>query len=85
MTGDRLIVNADDFGMSRGITDAIVLAHRYGFLTSTSLMANMPAAEYAISRVATLPTPRRRRALEHLRRTADSPSARNADARRRKW
>lgn len=55
MTGAHLIVNADDCGMSRGITDAIVLAHRYGFLTSTSLMANMPAAQYAISRVATMP------------------------------
>jgi chitin disaccharide deacetylase len=56
MTPTRLIVNADDCGMSRGITDAIVLAHRYGFLTSTSLMANMPAADYAISRVVTMPT-----------------------------
>ncbi len=55
MTGARLIVNADDCGMSRGITDAIVLAHRYGFLTSTSLMANMPASEYAVSRLATVP------------------------------
>jgi chitin disaccharide deacetylase len=55
MIGARLIVNADDCGMSRGITDAIVLAHRYGFLTSTSLMANMPAADYAISRVVTMP------------------------------
>jgi predicted glycoside hydrolase/deacetylase ChbG (UPF0249 family) len=56
MTPTRLVVNADDCGMSRGITDAIVLAHRYGFLTSTSLMANMPAAKYAISRVAAMPT-----------------------------
>jgi predicted glycoside hydrolase/deacetylase ChbG (UPF0249 family) len=55
VTETRLIVNADDCGMSRGITDAIILAHRYGFLTSTSLMANMPAAEYAISRVASAP------------------------------
>lgn len=51
----RLIVNADDFGMSRGITDGIVVAHRYGFLTSTSLMANMPAAEYATARARSLP------------------------------
>jgi predicted glycoside hydrolase/deacetylase ChbG (UPF0249 family) len=50
-----LIVNADDFGMSRGITDGIILAHRYGFLTSTSLMPNMPAAEYAIGRLANAP------------------------------
>jgi chitin disaccharide deacetylase len=55
MRGTRLIVNADDCGMSRGITDAILLAHRYGILTSTSLMANMPAAEYAIARVAKMP------------------------------
>jgi predicted glycoside hydrolase/deacetylase ChbG (UPF0249 family) len=53
MTGSHLIVNADDFGMSRGITDGIILAHRYGFVTSTSLMVNMPAAEYAISRLGT--------------------------------
>lgn len=46
----RLIVNADDFGMSRGVTDAIIVSHRYGFLTSASLMVNMPSSEYAASR-----------------------------------
>ncbi len=55
MTSTRLILNADDFGMSRGITDGIILAHRYGFLTSTSLMPNMPAAEYALDRAAQFP------------------------------
>ena len=55
MTAAFLIVNADDFGMSRGITDGIILAHRYGFVTSASLMANMPAAEYAVSRLAAAP------------------------------
>ncbi len=55
MSGTRLIVNADDFGMSRGITDGIISAHRYGFLTSASLMANMPAAEYAIARACEFP------------------------------
>lgn len=55
MTGTRLIVNADDFGLSHGITDGIILAHRYGFLTSTSLMSNMPAAEYALDRAAKFP------------------------------
>jgi len=55
MTRVRLIVNADDFGMSRGITDGIVVAHRYGIVTSASLMANMPAAEYAIARAHALP------------------------------
>lgn len=56
MSEVRLIVNADDFGMSRGITDAIIIAHRYGILTSTSLMANMPAAEYALSRAIAFPS-----------------------------
>lgn len=56
MSATRLIVNADDLGMSRGITDGIMSAHRYGFLTSASLMANMPAAEYAVERVAEFPS-----------------------------
>lgn len=55
MSATRLIVNADDLGMSRGITDGIISAHRYGFLTSASLMANMDAAEYAMKRVAEFP------------------------------
>ncbi|HEY0704883.1 MAG TPA: ChbG/HpnK family deacetylase [Candidatus Acidoferrales bacterium] len=55
MKGKKLIVNADDLGMSRGITDAILIAHRFGFVTSASLMANMPASEYAVERLATAP------------------------------
>jgi predicted glycoside hydrolase/deacetylase ChbG (UPF0249 family) len=46
----RLIINADDFGLSRGITDGILLTHEKGILTSASLMVNQPATEYAISR-----------------------------------
>jgi chitin disaccharide deacetylase len=42
-----LIVNADDFGASRGINRGILEAHRRGVLTSTSLMVNMPASEEA--------------------------------------
>jgi chitin disaccharide deacetylase len=55
MKNKRLIVNADDLGMSRGITDAILIAHRYGFVTSASLMVNMPASEYAVARLASAP------------------------------
>jgi predicted glycoside hydrolase/deacetylase ChbG (UPF0249 family) len=51
----RLIINADDYGLSRGITDGILLTHQKGILTSTSLMVNQPATEYAISRVAEVP------------------------------
>jgi chitin disaccharide deacetylase len=55
MPETRLIVNADDFGMSRGITDGIVLAHRYGFVTSASLLVNMSASKYALARAADFP------------------------------
>ena len=42
-----LIVNADDFGASRGITRGILDAHRHGILTSTSFMVDMPGSEEA--------------------------------------
>jgi len=51
----RLIVNADDFGWSHGITDGIVEAHRNGIVTSTSLMVNRPASEYALDQTRTAP------------------------------
>lgn len=36
----RLIINADDFGMTGGINRAIAEAHRHGTVTSTTMMAN---------------------------------------------
>jgi predicted glycoside hydrolase/deacetylase ChbG (UPF0249 family) len=42
-----LIVNADDFGLSRGLDDGVVRAHREGILTSASLMVHQPAAAHA--------------------------------------
>ena len=44
----RLIINADDFGLTAGINRAIVEAHTQGVVTSTSLMANVPAFENAV-------------------------------------
>jgi predicted glycoside hydrolase/deacetylase ChbG (UPF0249 family) len=43
----HLIVNADDFGHSPGVTDGIIEAHAHGIVTSTSLMVHEPAAEQA--------------------------------------
>jgi len=43
----RLIVNADDFGRSESINQAVIRAHRDGILTTASLMVNEPAAEQA--------------------------------------
>lgn len=36
----RLIINADDFGLTRDVNAGIIHAHRMGVLTSTTLMAN---------------------------------------------
>jgi len=36
----RLIVNADDFGLSASVNTAVVRAHREGILTTASLMVN---------------------------------------------
>jgi hypothetical protein len=35
----RLIVNADDFGLTRGVSMGILAAHRHGIVTSTTLLA----------------------------------------------
>lgn len=45
----RLIVNADDFGGSSSINQAVIQAHRDGILTTASLMANEPAFEEAVA------------------------------------
>src|SRR5579863_7393824 len=42
-----LIVNADDFGQSRGVNDAVIQAHEHGIVTSASLMVRWPAAREA--------------------------------------
>lgn len=51
MKRKQLIVNADDLGLSRGITDGIMLAHHEGLVTSASFLANQPASEYAIEQL----------------------------------
>ena len=45
----RLIVNADDFGLTPGVNRAIIELHRAGVLTSTTLMAKAAATDEAIS------------------------------------
>lgn len=44
----RLIVNADDFGLSHFANVAIIRAHREGILTSASLMVNEPGFAEAV-------------------------------------
>jgi predicted glycoside hydrolase/deacetylase ChbG (UPF0249 family) len=38
----RLIVNADDFGLTGGVSRGILTAHRSGIVTSTTLIVNRP-------------------------------------------
>jgi chitin disaccharide deacetylase len=45
----RLIVNADDFGLTAGVNRAVVELHRAGVLTSATLMARAAATEEAIA------------------------------------
>jgi hopanoid biosynthesis associated protein HpnK len=45
----RLILNADDFGLTRGINRAIAELHAAGCLTSATLMANGPAFDDAVA------------------------------------
>jgi len=43
----KLIVNADDFGLTDGVNRAVIEGHLNGVITSTSLLANGPAFDSA--------------------------------------
>lgn len=51
----QVILNADDFGRSANINAAVMLAHRQGVLTSTSLMVTGDAVEEAVALVRQTP------------------------------
>ena len=53
--GPRLIVNADDFGMTEAVNQGIVEAHDRGIVTSASLMATGDAFEHAVALATTRP------------------------------
>jgi len=66
----RLVVNADDFGISERINAGILQAHREGIVTATSLMAVGRAFEHAVHLSRTVP------ALDvgvHLALVAEAP------------
>ena len=52
----RLIVNADDFGRSSSINQAVIRAHREGILTTASLMVNGEAFAEAVELAQSHPT-----------------------------
>lgn len=51
----NLIINADDFGYSKGVNLGIVEAYLEGVLTSTTLMVNMPGVLHAVECVKQCP------------------------------
>lgn len=46
----KLIINADDFGLSESINNGIIEAYKEGLISSTTIMINMPYVEDAISK-----------------------------------
>ncbi|HNX26020.1 MAG TPA: ChbG/HpnK family deacetylase [Phycisphaerae bacterium] len=52
----KVIINGDDFGLSRRVSEGIIHAHKYGILTSATFQANGDASEYAASLLAEVPT-----------------------------
>jgi predicted glycoside hydrolase/deacetylase ChbG (UPF0249 family) len=52
----RLIINADDFGLTPGINRAIAELHDAGAVTSATLMANGPAFDNAVALALARPT-----------------------------
>ena len=52
----RLIINADDFGLTSGVNQAIVELHGHGVLTSATLMARASATDEAIQLAIAHPT-----------------------------
>lgn len=54
--GRRLVVNADDLGLTSGINVGIARAHDAGVVTSASLMVDAPAAREAVRLAAARPS-----------------------------
>ena len=45
----KIIIHADDFGLSKKVSEGILCAHKEGILTSTSIMAGGQAFEHAVN------------------------------------
>lgn len=52
----RLIVNADDFGLCKGVNEGIIEAHKNGIVTSTTLMVTMSCVEHALKLASNFPS-----------------------------
>jgi chitin disaccharide deacetylase len=52
----RLIVNADDYGLSRGVNTGIIEAAEKGVVTSASMMVNLPGFDDAVAQARSCPS-----------------------------
>ncbi len=52
----NILFNADDFGLTKGVTDGIVQAHLNGCISSTTLMMNGMATDYAVQLAKKVPS-----------------------------
>lgn len=52
----KVLFNADDFGLTKGITDGIIASHKNGVVYSTTLMMNGLAIDYALQEIKKCPT-----------------------------
>ncbi|ALS78427.1 chitin disaccharide deacetylase [Planococcus sp. ANT_H30] len=52
----RVLFNADDFGLTEGVTDGIIQAHTNGVVQSTTLMMNGLAKDYAVEKAKQFPS-----------------------------
>lgn len=46
-----IIINADDFGLTKQKTDAIIEAYKKGYITDTTMVVNTDSFEYAASKI----------------------------------
>ncbi|WP_026831262.1 chitin disaccharide deacetylase [Exiguobacterium antarcticum] len=51
----NIFINADDFGLTRGVTDGIIQAYQNGIVHATTLMMNGRAVPYAVQQAKRFP------------------------------
>ncbi|MBR7797290.1 MAG: chitin disaccharide deacetylase [Bacillota bacterium] len=52
----KVLFNADDYGLTKGVTDGIIQSHLQGVVDSTTLMMNGLAVDYAVEQAKAHPT-----------------------------
>ncbi|KHA60961.1 hypothetical protein NL53_08595 [Vibrio variabilis] len=72
----KVIFNADDFGLTKGVNEGIVRSHLEGVVRSTTLLVGLPEEEHAVALAKKIPT---LKVGIHLRFTLGAPLTRSAN------